>query len=184
VRRATSAEIGVLARGGYAFPHVKLAEGDTIQVGALRFTAPETPGHTWEHTAYAAHEDTAADPVVVLTGGSLLVGSSGRTDLLGEAHTHSLTRAQYRTLQRLAALPAATKILPTHGAGSFCTAAVPSMERTTTIGQEREHNPALAAPDEAAFVRERLTGLLAYPPSWHMRDEGGHAESRIMPRGA
>jgi hydroxyacylglutathione hydrolase len=37
------------------------------------------------------------------------------------------------------------------------------MDRTTTIGQERQHNPALAAPDEEAFGRERLTGLLAYP---------------------
>ena len=119
VRRATGAEIGAPARGGYAFPHVTLADGDTIQVGALRCIALETPGHTWEHTAYAVHEDTAPDPAVVLTGGSLLVGSSGRTDLLGDEHTHALTRAQYHTLKRLAALPAATRVLPTHGAGSF-----------------------------------------------------------------
>lgn len=163
VRRATGAEIGAPAKGGYAFPHVKLAEGDAIQVGALRLIALETPGHTWEHTAYAVHEDTAPDPAVVLTGGSLIVGSSGRTDLLGDEHTQPLTRAQYHTLKRLAALPAATKVFPTHGAGSFCTAAVPSMDRTTTVGQEQAHNPALAAPDEEAFVHERLTGLLAYP---------------------
>jgi hypothetical protein len=37
------------------------------------------------------------------------------------------------------------------------------MERTTSIGQEQQHNPALTAPAEEAFVRERLMGLLAYP---------------------
>jgi glyoxylase-like metal-dependent hydrolase (beta-lactamase superfamily II) len=148
VRRATGAAIGAAAKGEYAFPYVKLAEGDAIQVGALCCIALETPGHTWEYTSYAVYEDTAPDPAVVLTGGSLIVGSSGRTDLLGEAHTPSLTRAQYHTLKRLAALPEATRVLPTHGAGSFCTAAVPSMDRTTTIGQERRHNPALAVPNE------------------------------------
>jgi hydroxyacylglutathione hydrolase len=163
VRQATGAEIGAPAKGGYAFPYVKLAEGDEIRLGALRIVAMETPGHTWEHTSYGVHEDNVQNPVAVLTGGSLIVGSSGRTDLLGDTHTEPLTRAQYHTLKRLAALPAATKVLPTHGAGSFCTAAVPSMDRTTTIGQEHQHNPALAAADEEAFVRERLTGLLAYP---------------------
>jgi hydroxyacylglutathione hydrolase len=163
VRRATGAEIGAPAKGGYAFPYRPLAEGDEIRIGALRLVALETPGHTWEHTAYAVYEDTAPAPVAVLTGGSLLVGSSGRTDLLGDEPTEPLTRAQYHTLKRLAALPAATTVLPTHGAGSFCTAAVPSMARITTIGQERQQNPALAALDEEAFVRERLTGLLAYP---------------------
>ena len=163
IRRATGAEIGVPAQGGYAFPCLKLADGDDIQVGALRFGAWETPGHTWEHTAYLVHEAGAADPLGVFTGGSLIVGSSGRTDLLGETHTENLTQAQYRTLQRFASLPASTLILPTHGAGSFCTAAVPSMERTTTLGQERQYNPALMASDEQAFVQERLTGLLAYP---------------------
>ena len=163
IRRATGAEIGAPAQGGYAFPYLKLADGDEIQVGALRFGAWETPGHTWEHTSYLVHQDGIAAPWGAFTGGSLIVGSSGRTDLLGEAHTDGLTRAQYRTLQRFASLPDATQILPTHGAGSFCTAAVPSMERTTTMGQERPYNPALMAANEAAFMQERLTGLLAYP---------------------
>jgi rhodanese-related sulfurtransferase/glyoxylase-like metal-dependent hydrolase (beta-lactamase superfamily II) len=163
VHRATGAEIGVPAQGGYAFPHVKLAEGDTIRLGALHIVALEIPGHTWEHTFYVVHEDNVQDPVVVFTGGSLIVGSSGRTDLLGDEYTDPLTRAQYHTLKRLLCLPDTTQVLPTHGAGSFCTAAVPSMERTTTIGQERQRNPALDAADEEAFLRERLTGLLAYP---------------------
>lgn len=146
VRRATGAEIGAPAKGGDAFPYWPLAEGAEIRMGALRLVALETPGHTWEHIAYAVYEDTVPAPLAVLTGGSLLVGSSGRTDLLGDEQTAPLTRAQYHTLKRLAALPAATTVLPTHGGGSFCTAAGPSMARTTTIGQELQQNPALAAP--------------------------------------
>jgi rhodanese-related sulfurtransferase len=37
------------------------------------------------------------------------------------------------------------------------------MERTTTIGAELEGNAALAARDEAAFAREQLSGVRAYP---------------------
>ena len=51
-----------------------------------------------------------------------------------------------------------------HGAGSFCGAAGPAhTERVSTLAEERQHNAALAAPDEETFVREQLSGLLAYP---------------------
>jgi hypothetical protein len=70
-------------QGGYAFTDVKLAEDDAIEVGALRCIALETPGHTREPTSSAVHEDTAPDPAVVRTGGSLSIGSAGRTAPLG-----------------------------------------------------------------------------------------------------
>jgi rhodanese-related sulfurtransferase len=98
----------------------------------------------------------------VFTGGSLIVGSAARTDLLGPGRAAELARAQYRSLRRLAALPAATPAWPTHGAGSFCSAP-PGAERTTTIGAERAGNPLLAAPDEDAFARQLLASLGSYP---------------------
>jgi rhodanese-related sulfurtransferase len=55
------------------------------------------------------------------------------------------------------------QLLPTHGAGSFCTASVASRDRTSTIGAELRSNPALAAQDEQTFVRRQLAGLRAYP---------------------
>ena len=42
-------------------------------------------------------------PLGVFTGGSLIVGSAARTDLLGADRTRELTDAQYRSLQRLSA---------------------------------------------------------------------------------
>ena len=66
--------------------------------------------------------DGANGPSAVLTGGSLLVGSAGRTDLLGADATDELTRAQFASLRELAALPDDVAVLPTHGPGSFCSA--------------------------------------------------------------
>jgi glyoxylase-like metal-dependent hydrolase (beta-lactamase superfamily II)/rhodanese-related sulfurtransferase len=163
VRAATGATVAGPARAAYAFDHLPMAEDDEIAVGGLLVRAMETPGHTAEHTSYLVFDETQPAPRAVFTGGSLLVGSSGRTDLSGEERTESLTHAQFRSLRRLALLPDGTRVLPTHGAGSSCAAGpVPSSaDRTTTVGAERRTNPALAA-DEEAFVSER-TGLPPYP---------------------
>jgi len=162
-RSATGAEIAAPAKGGYEFPHRPMAEGDEVLIGALRIVAIETPGHTPEHTSWLVYEDSTQEPVAIFTGGSLIVASAGRTDLLGPEMAEELTRAQYRTLRRLATLPPHVQVLPTHGAGSFCTAIVPAMSRVTTIAAELMHNPMLAVRDEEEFIRRHLSGLLAYP---------------------
>ncbi|MGW6918503.1 MBL fold metallo-hydrolase [Kitasatospora sp. NPDC054939] len=168
VRAATGATVAGPARAGYRFDHLPLAEGDVLAVGDLRIQALETPGHTAEHTAYLVLEGDR--PAAVFTGGSLLVDSSGRTDLSGPDRTEELARAQYRSLRRLAQLPAGTRVLPTHGAGSSCSAGPAAGERTSTVGAQRLANPALGAADEDAFVAERLRGLP--PPPAYYRQMG------------
>jgi len=166
---ATGATLHVPAKGGYEFDHHPMAEGDEVAIGDIRVTAMETPGHTPEHLAYLVHgrSDPAggsADvPEAVFTGGSLMVGSAGRTDLLGQEIADELTRAQYRSLARLAALPAEVSVLPTHGAGSFCGSSGTGGPRRSTIGQERMTNPAMFDQSVEAFVAQRLTGLFEYP---------------------
>ncbi|HUF85254.1 MAG TPA: MBL fold metallo-hydrolase, partial [Acidimicrobiia bacterium] len=120
-RAATGAEIVAPARGGYAFAHRGVDEGDTVELDRLRLIALATPGHTPEHLAWAVHASDADDdaPEAVFTGGSLLVGSAGRTDLLGAQLAAALTADQRRSLRRLAALPPSARIRPTHGSGSF-----------------------------------------------------------------
>jgi rhodanese-related sulfurtransferase len=98
----------------------------------------------------------------VFTGGSLIVGAAARTDLVDPDLTDELARAQYASLRRLATLPAATAVWPTHGAGSFC-AVPPGTARTSTIGSEKATNPLLAAPDEDTFVRALADTLGSYP---------------------
>jgi rhodanese-related sulfurtransferase len=147
-------------------------------------TAMATPGHTPEHISWVARYDGAVAPEAVFTGGSLMVGSSGRTDLLGPDRTDQLTRAQYGSLQRLASLPASAAVLPTHGAGSFCGASATPSKRTSTIQKERGSNPALNASDVDAFVTERLSGLMEYPAYYrHMApiNRAGAALLRDLP---
>jgi hydroxyacylglutathione hydrolase len=184
IRVAAEAEIAAPARGKYEFPHRAMAEGEDVRIGALRIVAWETPGHTPEHLSWLVYEDGRRDPVAVFGGGSLIVGSAGRTDLLGSDATDGLTRAQFRSVRRLAALPPSVQLLPTHGAGSFCTASVASLDRTSTIGAELSSNPALAARDEEGFVRQQLVGLRAYPAYYaHMGriNRAGPAVLRRLP---
>jgi glyoxylase-like metal-dependent hydrolase (beta-lactamase superfamily II)/rhodanese-related sulfurtransferase len=162
ISAATGARILGPAGAGYAFPFDPMEEGAELRLGALRLVALRTPGHTPEHTSYAVQRD--GDGILaVFSGGSLIVGSAGRTDLLGDDRTEELARAQYRSMRRFAEMPGGTLVLPTHGAGSFCASGPPQEDRTSTIDREQASNPALRAPDEETFVREQLAGLLAFP---------------------
>lgn len=164
IRAATGAELVVPARGRYTFDHRPADDGDEVEIGELRIVARATPGHTPEHLAWEVRPANGGAPDAVLTGGSLLVGSAGRSDLLGPELAESLAREQYRSIQRLATLPDAVRILPTHGAGSFCVSrSAGASSATSTVAAERFANPAVWGADEDAFVREHLSGLLAYP---------------------
>lgn len=148
------------ASGNRAFPHTACADGDETDLGGLTLRALATPGHTDEHLSFLLLD--GARQLGVFTGGSLIVGSAARTDLLGADRAQELARAQYRSLRRLAELPDATAVWPTHGAGSFCSAP-PGAERTTTIAAQKRANPLLAVPDEDTFVRQLLSSLGTYP---------------------
>lgn len=148
------------AAGGRAFPHTGLADGDEVQLGGLTLRAWATPGHTGEHVAYLLLDGDRT--LAVFTGGSLIVGAAARTDLVSPEQTEPLARAQHASLHRLATLPDATPVYPTHGAGSFCSAP-PGADRTSTIGREKQTNPLLAAPDEDAFVAQLLASLGTFP---------------------
>ena len=150
------------ASGGIEWPHRALGDGDEAELGGLRLRALATPGHTPEHLAYLLYD--GEQPVALFSGGSLLVGSVARTDLIAPEETEPLARAMWRSLvERILCLPDDLPVYPTHGAGSFCSAPA-GAERTTTIGKERATNPLLAAPDEDEFVARLLAGLGSYPP--------------------
>lgn len=147
--------------GGREFPHRGLVDGDEADLGGLTLRALATPGHTHEHLAFQVLDGTRV--LGVFTGGSLLVGSAARTDLVSPERTEELARAQYRSLQRLAELDDEVAVWPTHGAGSFCSAPL-GRERTSTIGAERTTNTLLRADNEDAFVSQLLASLGSFPP--------------------
>ncbi len=166
LRAALDAEILAPARGGYAFDHRPMDEGDGLELDGLRLTARATPGHTPEHLAWdlsTASDPTDGGPEAIATGGSLLVGSAGRTDLLGPDLMERLTGDQFRTLRRLAELDDAVVVLPTHGGGSFCSVGPADGATETTIGRERRVNPLFQIVDRPTFRETLFAGLGPYP---------------------
>ncbi len=158
--RATGAAYHINAADPVAFERMPVRDGDVIEVGTMRLRVLATPGHTFTHLSYALAGD---GPVTaVFTGGSLLFGSTGRTDLLGADHQAELARAQHASARRLAAeLPDSASVCPTHGFGSFCSATEVT-GTSSTIGAEKRVNPALTMA-EAEFAETMLAGLDAYP---------------------
>jgi len=159
--RLTGAEYALAAADEVPFERRPLRDGDVVTVSErLRVRAVATPGHTFHHLSYLL--EGVDGPVGVFTGGSLLFGTTGRTDLLGEHHSEELARHQHASARRLAdMLPDGARIWPTHGFGSFCSA-TPASGDAATIGEQRQVNPALTL-GEREFVEQTLSGLDAYP---------------------
>jgi glyoxylase-like metal-dependent hydrolase (beta-lactamase superfamily II)/rhodanese-related sulfurtransferase len=161
---ALGATVVASADASLAFPHRAMHDGDEVDLGGLTLQCLATPGHTPEHLSYVLLDDSR--PLAVFTGGALLRGSVGRTDLLGPDQTEPLTRALYRSVrERLFTLPDDLTVHPTHGAGgSFC-AAVPTSEGdpTTTIGREKGANALFRSPDEDGFAKLLLGSYSSYP---------------------
>jgi hydroxyacylglutathione hydrolase len=159
--QAVNADYIVAAAEDVSFGRVPAGDGDRFRSGRLTLTAMATPGHTPGHLSYVLH-GAETTPVAVFTGGSLLYGAVGRTDLISPDQTVALTRAQYRSVRRLAGeLPDPVAVYPTHGFGSFCSA-TPTSGSSSTIGAERTSNIALTT-DEESFVKSLMAGLVAYP---------------------
>ena len=146
-----------------SFDREPLHDGQTLGVGErIQVEVVATPGHTFTHLSYVLHDQDAGRRIAVFSGGSLLYGSTGRPDLLGEEHAERLARLQYGSARRLGdLLPDDARLFPTHGFGSFCSA-TQSDAPESTIGVERSSNPVLLH-DEDTYVRQLLAGLGDWP---------------------
>lgn len=91
-------------------------DGDTVEVGGLRFEVMETPGHTPGGVTLRCGE-------ALFTGDTLFRGSCGRTDFAGGD-----MRQELRSLKRIAELPGDYEVYPGHAESSM-------------LSIEREHNP-------------------------------------------
>ena len=161
--KATGAAAYLPVDAGVAFEHAELADGAEFALGNTRVRALATPGHAPAHNAYVVADQRRGDlePWLVFTGDSLLVGDVGRPDLHAQGEPEPLARELYASIHRLLALPDGVLVLPSHYAGSVCGRSL-SGNPFSTIGFERSHNRAIAAPDVDAFVRDLLVD--APPP--------------------
>lgn len=169
--RRTGADLVMNAEEEVFYPTRGIRDGDELPLGDSTIRAIHTPGHTPTHLAYAV---TNGQRQVVFTGGSLLYGTVGRTDLVSQAQKEELTRLQFDSARRLVEeLPDDATVLPTHGFGSFCSSAAADSHtshvdpshgiETSTIGEQRQTNLALTITDEEEFVETLFAGLDAYP---------------------
>ena len=147
-----------------AHEHRPVRHGDAFEVGTIGFRTLDTPGHTPEHVSYAVADMSRADePFLLLTGGSLLVGAVGRTDLLGAEHARPYAADMYRSLHDvLLRHEESVMVYPTHGAGSLCSTGISSTP-WSTIGYESRHDPLLAPMEIDAFARALLSGQPTVP---------------------
>jgi len=152
----TGAKIHIAKSAQCTFDHVALSEGDSIELEDMLLQVLETPGHTPEHLSYVVIDKSRSDgPIGVFVGDTPFVGDVGRPDLFPDM-AEELAQKLYHSLHdKLLKLPDYVEVYPAHGAGSLCGRAMGAKWRTT-IGYERNFNPALQIKDKSAFV-ESLT---------------------------
>ncbi|MFI6818234.1 rhodanese-like domain-containing protein [Nonomuraea sp. NPDC050328] len=157
----SGAELVLPAAAAAAYPHTPAFHLEELPAtGGLSVRPIHTPGHTPEHTSYLVLID--GEPMAVFSGGSLLVASAGRPDLLGPERARTLAKLQHGSLHRLAGLPREVGLYPTHGEGSFCSTSGVG-RHTSTIGAEQDGNPLLALPDQDAFADQLLAAPMPIP---------------------
>ncbi len=149
------------------YPIELLHDGQRLDLGDVVLEIRATPGHTPESISIVVYEQrNCAVPYGVLTGDTLLVGDVGRPDLSSTAGGSSteMARQLYRSVYaKLLTLPDKTRVFPAHGAGSACARNL-SAETSSTIGEQRRSNHALALCNEAKFVAALTTGQPPAPP--------------------
>jgi hydroxyacylglutathione hydrolase len=142
-------------------PHRAVHDGEQVSLSpGVSLTAIATPGHTPDHHVYLL--ERGGLPVALFTGGSLMVGAVGRTDLCGPDLAEPLAHDMFHSLRRLDGLADDLAVYPTHGAGSFCSAPG-GAERTSTLGRERATNALFRIDDEDTFVEQLLAGFGSFP---------------------
>jgi glyoxylase-like metal-dependent hydrolase (beta-lactamase superfamily II)/rhodanese-related sulfurtransferase len=170
------------AASGAAFPIERLEHGERLVLGDVVLEIRATPGHTPESISIVVYEHHGDDvPYGVLTGDTLFIGDVGRPDLLASVGVSAdeLARQLYRSTRvQLLTLPDATRVFPAHGAGSACGKQL-STETTSTIGEQRRANYALADMTEDEFVAVITEGQPVAPPYFAF-DAARNREERAL----
>ena len=162
------------------FEHVALGDGQTVELGNTMVTAIATPGHAPVHHAYTVADRRRGDaePWLVFSGDSLLIGDVGRPDLHVAGDAHGQARLLHASLRRLMELPDHVVLHPSHYGGSVCGRGL-SGNPFSSIGFERTHNPLLALADPESFAH----ALLADTPPRPADQERIVAANRAGSRG-
>lgn len=168
LRRRQDMEILGYAGAELGYDHLAVHDGQVIEMGDVAFEIMHTPGHTPEHVSLLVyHRASGSQPVLLLSGGALLVGDVGRPYALGTPEEiRDATQATGRTLNKLLGrLGDDVAVYPTHVRGSLSGSRCRG-RLWSTIGAERRSNSTLAAITGGSPSAEQLLlgGLPAVPP--------------------
>jgi len=173
LRDRFGAKIHLGSKAQAEFEFMPMADGDSLELGRVRLTVLETPGHTVESISILVFDldADAQKPQAILTGDTLFVGDVGRPDLRASLgwSANDLGKMLYRSVrEKLLPLPDATLVYPAHGAGSLCGKQL-SKETVSTIGEQRRTNYALQPMSEPEFI-ELVTADQPDAPSYFTYD--------------
>ncbi|MGM8871811.1 MBL fold metallo-hydrolase [Psychrobacter sp. 2Y5] len=158
-------------------------EGDSFAIGQLEIQVLETPGHTFDHLAYAMFDSAYPNEAVgVFTGDALFVGDVGRTDFYPDRR-EEVAGLLYDSLQKIIALGDQAMIYPAHGAGSVCGSGMAERE-FSSVGHERLNNPRLQIESRDKFIQAKISENHYQPPYFKLMErlnmEGGEPAPVVM----
>lgn len=134
----------VSAQGGAPCADHLAQDGDLFRLGGLEIRVLATPGHTNGCISYQVEDR-------VFTGDALLIRGCGRTDF----QEGSASQLYDSVTQKLFALPDQTQVYPGHNYIGLT---------SSTIGEEKQHNPRLGGGKSKAEFVEIMDNLkLAQP---------------------
>ena len=159
--KATDAPIIYGPQTVTSFPVHIAKDHEQFKIGDLTIEVLHTPGHTLESTCYLLKDPTGKD-YCLFTGDTLFVGDVGRPDLAQkgtEITTEDLAGMLYDSLQsKIVPLADDVIVYPAHGPGSSCGKNI-GPDTSSTIGEEKQFNYALKAPDKASFIKTVTDGI-------------------------
>ena len=141
------------------YPHQSFDEGETIQMGKIKLTALNTPGHSADSISILLEHE--GQQKAVFTGDTLFIGDCGRPDLREAAGKIQTTRSElaklmYHSLRdKLMVLQDDVIVYPAHGAGTLCGKNL-SKESSSTVAEEKKTNWSLQNATEEDFVKNLL----------------------------
>ena len=167
----TGATIAYGDKAETEFDSRKLSDGERIDLGEVVLEIRHTPGHTPESISIVIYETADAAPYGVLSGDTMFIGDVGRPDLMSSVGftSEDLAGDLYDSLHnKLMTLPDETMLYPGHGAGSSCGKNL-SSDTSSTIGEQRANNYAVADMSKDDFIRVVTDGQTA-PPGYFAYD--------------
>ncbi len=141
------------------YPHQTFDEGQSIELGKIKLSAINTPGHSPDGISILLEHEKKQK--AVFTGDTLFIGDCGRPDLREgagniKAKREDLAKMMYHSLRdKLMVLNDDVTVYPAHGAGTLCGKNL-SKESSSTIGQEKQTNWSLQEATEEEFVKNLL----------------------------